>query len=242
VSQSLVDRARHQLSSRQFGGFGSGRTGPCMTNLFGGLVRCGVCGGSMYLCHHGSIGGRGQPRRTHPGYLRCSRNKRNMACSNDGTIPYDPFERLVVGLIGGFSVPEGEAAGGAHSMDHAADTLIERLAKAKAVATRTYDRFKTLTDSFADALADATPTPLMTRRIAELEAQHATQEAEIKDLETQIEAERRNPNPSDEIEAVQRILNDVWACDFDTRLLVRTRVAAGMKRFITHFCASPIAA
>lgn len=229
VSQELADRARANLKSREFGGEGSGRTGEFVTNLFTGLVRCGVCGSPMHLYNYGKVIGRNRRARWQTGYLRCSRNKRNMQCENAGSIPYAEFERFATELLGGFSVPET-----GDETNHVMRDLTERLAEAKADVTKTQDSVRMLLDAFVSGAS-----PLVMARIGELEAQHVKLRSVVADLEKQIEAERGRSKPSDAIQAVKTILADVEATDPNRRLLARTRVAAGMKRFIRHFLCFP---
>jgi DNA invertase Pin-like site-specific DNA recombinase len=228
VTQELADRARHQLSSRAFHGEGSGAKGELVTNLFSGLAKCALCGKNMHLYRQGRNDGVGYRRRV--GYLRCNKNFRKMGCTNTGTIPYAAFERFVVDLIGGFSIPEGEAG----ERDTAMQKVLERLAAAKADATKAQESVKTLLDAFVTGAS-----PLVMARIGELEAEHAKRLVDIAELEKQVEIERGKPKPSDELEAIKRILTDIESSDLTEKLLARTRVAAGMKRCICHFICFP---
>lgn len=231
VTQELANRARYMLTTRAFAGVGSGRKGVDRSNLFTGICKCGVCGGGMYLYSRGSRGKRRNgTKRYHGGYLRCANRMRNMGCTNNGNIPYDEFERFVVDLIGGFSIPEDEVG----SLDQAMQDLIERLAETREEAAKTYDAVKNLLDSFVDK-----QSPLVMRRIGELEVRHARLTVEIADLEEQIKVERGKTKPSDAIKAAQGILTDMQSPDATERLLARTRVASGMKQFICHFIAFP---
>ena len=55
VDQTLADRARQMIAGRSFGGEGAGRKGDVYSNLFTGIAKCAVCGGSMFLSHHTAI-------------------------------------------------------------------------------------------------------------------------------------------------------------------------------------------
>ena len=228
VSQELANRARYQLSTRSFAGEGSGANGKSMTNLFSGLSKCALCGDRMYLYHHGWIGGRGRRNRFHQGYLRCSNNKRNMGCKNAGSIPYAVFEKFIVELIGGFSIPEDTGE------DQATQHLIERLAEAKADAAKTAEAVTMLLNAFTSGASS-----LVMARIHELQAQYDKLMGHIAEMEKQLAIERGKTKPLDEIEAVKRMMADLASTDPKTRLLARTRTAAGMRRFISHFICFP---
>jgi DNA invertase Pin-like site-specific DNA recombinase len=230
IEQNLADRARAQIASRRVTGGTAGagrplggRKGVYISNLFTGIAKCGVCGSSMFLYNF-------NPKRGTAGWLRCTnaiRSDTDSKCSNRAGIPYAKFERWVVGLIGGFAIPKGEAGG----VGRMVQDLLERLAEAKAIAEKTYEALKSW-----DAVEKA---PLVQRRISELDAEYAKLTVTITDLEKQIEIEKGKATPSDEIAAVQRLLKDVEATDKEARLLARARVAAGLRGFIRHFLCFP---
>jgi uncharacterized coiled-coil protein SlyX len=130
-------------------------------------------------------------------------------------------------MLGIFSVPDDEHA----QPDQVIKDLSERLADAQAETARTYD-------SVSRWMNDE-PTPLVRRRITELEAKHAKLASEIADLERRIETERGKAKPSEELEAIQAVLKDLHSSDPDKRLLNRTRVAAGLREFIRHILCFP---
>jgi hypothetical protein len=222
VSQELADRARYQMAQRAFGGKGSGRNG-AVTNLFSGLSYCGVCGSPMYLYHHGIIRQPGRSPRFHAGYLRCSSKVRRTGCDNDGSVPYAVMERSLIEYIGGWSVDQHEVA------DDGTKELVERLAETRAEAEKIEQAVRHLLDEFLDR-----PSPLVKARIAELEAQHAKLLQTTAALEKQVATERSKPQASEEISVVQRIIRGIESLDGDKRIMARTRIAAGMRRFIFY--------
>ena len=66
----LQQRARRDRATR-----GRGVKGEAFTNLFSGLLRCGMCGGAMTVAGHAPI--KGVNKR----YLVCSRAKRGLGCN-----------------------------------------------------------------------------------------------------------------------------------------------------------------
>jgi hypothetical protein len=76
-------------------------------------------------------------------------------------------------------------------------------------------------------------------KIIELDTKRDKLNVDVAELAKQIQMEKGKAKPSDAIEAVKHILADAEAPNKKVRLLARTRVAAGMKRFIRHFLCFP---
>jgi DNA invertase Pin-like site-specific DNA recombinase len=66
-----------------------GRTGHVFSNLLSGLLKCGICGGSMHYV------GKGKPPKGRP-YLTCSNARRNHGDCNAPSWRYEPIEAFIV--------------------------------------------------------------------------------------------------------------------------------------------------
>lgn len=89
IDKTTYYKAQKAISERRISG--RGRKGKRYTNIFSGIAKCGICGGSMIYLNKGKPPKGGQ-------YLACSGAKRAL-CSNHKHFPYAMFEDHILGVL-----------------------------------------------------------------------------------------------------------------------------------------------
>ncbi len=128
------------------------------THVLSGLVRCGVCGGSMAITAKGRYG--------------CSSYRSSRTCTNRRTIPrVEIEERVLSGLKQ--RLIDTELVG---EFLHEFEREVRRLRKDQAAATRRHRRrlteIETQIERFLDAIAEGTASGSATKRIKALEIEY----------------------------------------------------------------------
>lgn len=183
VSQSVVDRARANVSSRKFAGVGSGRKGEVISNLFSTVAKCAQCGNSMFLVARTKASGK-------PGRLRCSMAIRNKTvCDSPVSIPY---KRLETQFLRDFKIIKQIVHLSSHDDETAG--LTETIARTRAEA----DKLKTAIDNMA--LSFSNPLPVIAAQMQSMAERHAALTHELGDLEKRLASERQTIRNMDQLE------------------------------------------
>ena len=223
ITQTLVDRAKAQIAGRRANNIvdgvvvkrptGAGRKGETLSNLFTGLAKCAVCGGSMFLANYA-------PSRNKRGWLHCTaatRNKRG--CKNTASVPYAALEHDIIDSIGGYAL---EATG--LEREVIKDSISERIAVQAAEMVKIDATVANMSEAFATGI----PT-LIVKQIKEMQERRNVLEKETEDL--RIKKSLGDNRPSTRQIAMQ-MLNDLHSPGAENVLEIRARMAQGLRQML----------
>ena len=223
ITQILVDRARAQIASRRASTVvdrvvikrptGAGRKGEARSNLFTGLAKCAVCGGSMFLTNYA-------PKRNKRGWLHCTAaSRKKKGCANKASVPYAALERDIIDSIGGYAL---EATG--LEPEVIKDTTSEQIAKNDAEITKIVEAVANMSKAFADAIL-----PLVVKQITEMQERHTTLTKETEDLRIKKSLEDSRPSTR---QIAMQMMNDLHSPGAANVLEVRARMAQGLRQML----------
>ena len=223
ITQTLVDRAKAQIAGRSkktvVDGVivkrptGAGRKGEKVSNLFKGLARCAVCGGSMFLANRA-------PSRNKRGWLHCTKASRaKLGCANKASVPYAALERDIIDSIGGFAL---EATG--LEPEVIKDATSERIAKNDAEMAKIDEAVANMSVAFADGIL-----PLVVKQITEMQKRHTTLTKETEDLRIRKLLEDSRPSTR---QIAMQMMNDLHSPGAANVLEVRARMAQGLRQML----------
>jgi DNA invertase Pin-like site-specific DNA recombinase len=209
--------ANAAITGRKHGGVTYGRNVTRMTNLFGDLAKCSVCGGRMKIKRKGDNG--------EFCYLGCPAASFGK-CTAKKYHRLDHAERRILEFF------EKRALGDwrpAPRIDPTT-TLVAQIATARADVAKLERRYATMFERYGD---HADPSSLVVRNLAKLDADHKAKVAEIKELGKQL-ADIKGVEPMDEqLAFVRRLARVLDELTDDDRLAARTRIAAALPRILS---------
>jgi hypothetical protein len=209
--------ANAAIAGRKHGGVTYGRNVIQMTNLFGDLAKCSVCGGRMKIKRKGDNG--------EFCYLGCPAASFGK-CTAKKYHRLDQVERRILEFF------EKRALGDWRPAPRIDPTtgLLAQIATARADAAKLERRYARMFERYGD---DADPSSLAVRNLAKLDADHKAKVAEIKELGNQL-ADVKAAEPMDEqLATVRRLAGVLDELAGEDRLAARVRIAAALPRILS---------
>ena len=206
VSFELWQAANDALAGRRSL---SGRKGESFVNLLQGLAIC-QCGAQMRIRVKGS--------RNDYTYYQCRDVKRGL-CQHKGYINYRPVEALVLRNF-------GTIAHGLDEPDHSVSLALVAKIAAKRAAL---GEIETTLDRILAAVEGA-PGAFVGKRIAILEANHATGLADLARLERELGLVQRAKPRTEDIDAIKRLIAGLDRLKGGDLYGTRARINAGLAR------------
>ncbi len=172
VDKAVFYRARELRAARQIGG---GRTGTHVSNLFTGIAKCGVCGGSMVYDNKG---------RGHT-YLVCSNAKRKASNCQRHTWKYQPTEAIILLCLRGIDFRElfPETYGKSRE-------IVDRLEGDRLIKAGALDKTKSDEQGVVDLLIDRPGSKALQSRLDVLEDRTGHLTKELEQIDQEIASER----------------------------------------------------
>lgn len=206
VDADLVARARTAMKSRKWAG---GASTASAANLFRGLVKCGNCGGRMYL-NNSPTSGR---------YFQCSMAMSKRSCDQNEVFRYEHFEKSALDTILTLALDD-------RYFTKADDTHAHVVALAE--AQRVVASEETRLQRAVDMMLDGDVGDLFAARIPELK--RAVNDAKAVELEARdaLDRARGQVSPAEHQRRVMAVRNAIEAEDADIRVDARLRVTQAL--------------
>lgn len=206
VDADLVARARAAMKARKWGG---GANTASAANLFRGLVKCGFCGGRMYLNHHPTTGK----------VFQCSMAMSKRSCEQRETFRYEGFETAALDTILDLALDDRwfSKADDTHAYAVALAEAQKRIAEDEARLNRAVDMM--LDGEIGDVFAARLPA----LRQAVIDAKEAARSAG-----DALDRARGAVSPAEHQRRVLSVRNSIEAEDPEVRVDARLRVTQAL--------------
>jgi DNA invertase Pin-like site-specific DNA recombinase len=211
ITEAAWYAANQALDARKRGNGSAltGRNASKVTNLFGALARCAVCGERMIVTQKGRAG------NFH--YLGCSMAKIGK-CSAKTYHRLDKVEPYFLRYLAAASLGEIPA------VDNPVTEILSKITDARAEANRLEKSYERLFFQFADTAPDS----LAVRNLAKLDEQHKAKLAEIKTLESRLAAAKTATPVAAQFSAMRELVAGLDGLPEEKRVQIRAKIANGL--------------
>jgi len=201
---------------------GRQRTGGAMqnaaSNLFSGIAKCDVCGGTMAYLAKGKD--KRRPNSVATAYMQCDNARRHHRCSNKTAVRYDRVEQAVLDRLLWATIDDS-------SENPKAALLKSEIAEMERKISIIRKQVENIVNSILD-----NPSKALAKRASELENEVDALEAKRVRLSKQHDKENAKPSSRDDVELLRTLRDNLNDDDSDTRARARMETNAALKRVV----------